>query len=117
MMSPSNTKKEILKKLRQTRKEMMSAAWTNAIRKKPVDVRREAALKLLDINDAIHELQNANLDKIRNKLIANETELLDGTANLSQALDTLNQVKKVLITAGKLLDVVAKVVKFVATPV
>ena len=115
-MSPSNTKKEILKKLRQTRKEMMFAAWTGAIRKKPVEVRREAALKLLDINDAIHELQNANLAEIRNKLIANETELLEGTANLGQALENLNQVKKVLNTVSKLLDVVAKVVKFVVTP-
>ena len=115
-MSPSNTKKEILKKLRKTRKEMMSVAWTDAIRKKPVEVRREAAFKLFDINDAIHELQNANLTKIRNKLIANETELIDGTAKLSQALDNLNQVKKILNTAGKLLNVVAKVVKFVATP-
>ena len=116
-MSPSDTKKEVLKKLRQTRKEMMSAAWLDVIGKKSVEVRREAALKLLDTNNAIHELQNNNLVKIRDKLIANETELLVGTANLGQALANLNQVKKVLNTTGKLLNVVAKVVKFVATPI
>jgi hypothetical protein len=72
-MSPSNITKETLKKLRQTRKEMMSAAWLDAIGKKSVEVRREAAFKLLDTNSAIHELQNTNLAKIRDKLIANET--------------------------------------------
>jgi|GEM_PF-1025818 len=112
-MSPNNTKKETLKKLRQTRKEMMSAAWTDAIQKKPVEVRQEAAFKLFNINNAIHELQNASLAEIGDKLIANETEMLEGTANLGHALEDLNQVEKVLNTAGKLLDVVAKVVKFV----
>lgn len=116
-MSPGNIKNETLKNLRQTRKEMMSAPWLDAINPKPVEIRREAALKLFDINNAIHELQNANLNQIRNNLIANEANLLAGTANLGQALSNLNQVKEVLNTTDKFLNVVAKVVKFVATPV
>ncbi len=113
-MSPGNTKKEILKQLRQTRNEMMSAAWIDAVREQSVEIRREAALKRADIMDAIHQLQNAELAEIRDKLIENESELLKGTAKLGQALENLEKVKKVLDTASKLLGIVARVVKFVA---
>jgi DNA repair exonuclease SbcCD ATPase subunit len=116
-MSPSSTKKEILKQLRQTRNKMMSAAWIDAVREQTGEVRREAAFKRADIMDAIHELQNTELAEIRDKLIENETELLEGIAKLGQALENLENVKKVLNAAGKLLDIVAKVVKFVAIPV
>ena len=113
-MSPGNTKKEILKQLRQTRNNMMSAAWIDAVREQSVEVRHEAALKRADIIDAIHELENAELAEIRDKLIENEAELLEGTAELGQALENLEKVKGVLDAVGKLLGVVAKVVKFVA---
>ncbi len=116
-MSPGKTRKEVLKKLRQTRNAMMSAAWTSAIRKKPVEVRREAALTIVDINDAIHVFQNRELAEIRDKLIKNKTELLEGTAKLGKALESLNRVRRILDSAGAVLGAVAKVVKFVVTHV
>jgi hypothetical protein len=116
-MSPSEVKKETLKTLRQTRNAMMTAAWMDALKKKSAEERQEAALKLLDVNSAMHELQNSVLADIRDKLIANEAALLNGIAGLGKALDNLNQVKKVINSVGKVLDVVAKVVKFVATHV
>ncbi len=114
-MNPGETKKEVLKELRQTRKDMMSAVWVDAIRKKAVDVRREAALKLADVKDAIHELQNAELAEIRDKLIENETDLLKGTERLSRARKNLTQVREVLDAAGALLETLVKVAKFVVT--
>jgi hypothetical protein len=116
-MSPGNIRKEILKQLRQTRNEMMTAAWIDAVREQPDEVRREAAFKRADIMDAIHELQNAELAEIRNKLMENENELLKSTTKLGQALENTEEVKKVLTATGKLLETVAKVVKFVAIAV
>ena len=72
-MSPGNIRKEILKQLRQTRNEMMTAAWIDAAREQPDEVRREAAFKRANIMDAIRELQNAELAEIRDKLVENET--------------------------------------------
>ena len=114
-MSPGDVKKETLKALRRTRKEMMSAAWIDALKKKSDEERRVAALKLLDVNNAIHELQNAVLADIRDKLVANEAELLKGIAGLDKALENLNQAKKVINSVSKVLDIVAKVVTFVVT--
>ena len=116
-MSPGNTKKEILKQLSQTRNAMMSAAWIDSVRKQSIEIRREAALKRADIMDAIHELQNAELAEIRDKLIENEAELLKGTVKLGEALENLEKVKRILDVAGKLLGVLSQVVKFVAIAV
>ena len=115
-MSPGNIRKEILKQLRQTRNEMMTAAWIDAVREQADEVRCDAAFKRADIMDAIHELQNAELAEIRNKLMENETELLEGVTELGQALENTEKVKEVLNATGKLLEIVTKVVKFVAIP-
>ena len=116
-MSPGKTKKEVLKQLRQTRNAMMSAAWIDSVREQSLELRREAALKRADIMDAIHELQNAELAEIRDKLIENEAELLKGTAKLGEALENLEKVKKILDAATKLLGILSQVVKFVTTAV
>lgn len=115
MSTPAKSREESLRVLRGTRRDMSSAKWLLAVKKQPKKVRREAANRLLDIEQAILALGNAKLTEIRDKLIANEQELRDGREELKKARKRLNQVKTVLGKIDRLLDAVAKVVKFVIT--
>jgi hypothetical protein len=115
MTSPSQSKKLILQELRRTRRDMLSTEWLLAVKKQPKPVRRKAAFQLLNVEQAILELGNAQLAEIRNKLIANEKDLRQGRENLEKARKKLTQVTTVLGKIEKLLGVVGKVVRFVVT--
>jgi hypothetical protein len=115
MTSPSQSKKLTLQELRRTRRDMLSAEWLLAVKKQPKSVRRKAAFQLLNVEQAILELGNAQLAEIRDKLIANEKDLRLGRENLKIARKELTQVTNVLSKIEKLLEVVGKVVKFVVT--
>lgn len=114
-MTPGKIRKETLKELRATRKSMTSAAWLLSIQKQPIEVRRDAALKLLDVEQAILALGNATLSDIRDQLVENEVELLKGRQRLEKARVRLTRVKGVLKAVGDFLAVVGKAVKFVAS--
>jgi hypothetical protein len=115
MPAPAELKDMTLKELRASRKAMMSGPWKVFIQKQPVEVRRDAALKAVDIEQAILELENADLAAIRDKLVANETDLLAGVDALARARQNLAQVQMVLEAVGTLLSIAAKIAKFVAT--
>jgi len=114
-MTPAENRKETLKQLRAARKSMISKAWLLSLKDQPEKVRREAAVELLNIEQAILELSNTTLSDIRDKLVENKADLLKGRENLEEALARLTCVKTVLKAVGDVLVVVGKVVKFVAT--
>lgn len=107
----------ILKELRATRMDMHSASWILAVTEQPDEVRREAAIRALDVQAAILELENAELEAIRDKLINNEPGLRAGIAGLSKARERLENVQDVLQKIATVLEVVGKVVVFVATKI
>ena len=115
MSTPSKSRDETLRILRGTRRDMSKAKWLMALKRQPKSVRREAAFHLLDTEQAILALGNAQLAAIRDKLIANEQNLRDGRDDLKKARENLNRVKTLLGKLSKLLDVVAKVVRFTTT--
>lgn len=115
MTAPGELKSMTLKELRAARKDMSSGPWKVSMQKQPPDVRRTAALRLADIEQAILSLGNAELAVIRDKLVANENDLLAGTGALARARANLARVQAYLEAAGQLLVIVAKVAKFVAT--
>ena len=115
MPAPGELRDMTLKELRAARKAMFSGPWKVAIQKQPLEVRRTAAHRLVDIEQAILELENADLAAIRDKLVANETDLLKGTQALAKARQNLAKVQAVLEAVGTLLAIAAKVAKFVAT--
>jgi hypothetical protein len=115
MPAPGELKSMTLKELRAARKDMLSGPWKISIKAEPPDVRRAAALRFLDIEQAILELENAALADIRDKLAENEAALLAGTKALAKARQNLAKVQAVLEAIGTLLAVAAKVAKFVAT--
>jgi hypothetical protein len=115
MPAPSELKDMTLKELRAARKAMLSGPWKVFIQKQPLEVRREAAHKAVDIEQAILELENADLAAIRDKLVENEDDLLAGVKALAKARQNLAKVQVVLEALGTLLAIAAKVAKFVAT--
>lgn len=115
MSTPAKLRDESLRVLRGTRRDMSSAKWLLAMKKQPKKVRRKAANRLLDVEQAILALGNAKLTDIRDKLTANEQELRDGREELKKARKKLNNVKTVLGKVDKVLEAVAKVIKFVIT--
>jgi hypothetical protein len=115
MPAPSELKDMTLKELRAARKAMLSGPWKVFIQKQPLEVRRDAAHKAVDIEQAILELENADLAAIRDKLVENENDLLAGVKALAKARQNLAKVQVVLEALGTLLAIAAKVAKFVAT--
>ncbi len=115
MPAPGELKSMTLKELRAARKDMLSGPWRLAIKAQPAEVRRAAALRFLDVEQAILELENAALADIRDKLAANEAALIAGTKALAKARQNLAKVQAVLEALGTLLTVAAKIAKFVAT--
>jgi len=115
MAAPSETRTETLKILRAARKDLSSAPWLLHLKRQPPEVRTEAAIKVLDTEQAILALGNAELASIRDKLIENEKDLREGKEALEEARKKLNRVKTMLSKLGAVLGTVGKVVKFVTT--
>jgi hypothetical protein len=114
-LPPFELRDGTLRELRATRAAMMSPPWTIAIRGQTAEVRREAALRLVDVQQALLELETAVLADIRDKLLENEAPLRESCDNLRRARQNLAQVRQVLGAIGKLLTVVSRVVRFAAT--
>jgi len=115
MTTPAESRKATLKELRDTRRDMSIAKWLLAVQAQPKAVRRKAAVRRLDVEQAILALGNTQLAEIRDKLIANEQALRRGRDDLEKARKKLTQVTTVLSKIDKLLEAVGKVVKFVVT--
>jgi hypothetical protein len=115
-LAPFEIRDETLKELRAMRGAMMSAPWILAMRNEPEEVRRDAALRLFEIQQAILELENTALAKFRDRLVENEAALRAGRTDLEAARQNLTQVQDVLRTVGEFLGIVARVVAFVAVP-
>ncbi len=112
MSGPAIIRENTLTTLRGTRRDMSRAKWLRAVGKKPPEVRREAALIRMDIEQALLALGNEKLASISEKLKENETSLVEGRAELILARKKLERVEKVLGSASKILEVLAKIVTF-----
>jgi hypothetical protein len=112
MATPSELRSQTLRELRAARKDMASVIFQMSLRKEPMEVQRDAALKQLATQQAILTLENAELSEIRDQLVANETELAKGIAALGKARAKLTKVAKVLDALGSVLTTAAKIAKF-----
>src|SRR5262245_15022882 len=112
MPTPVELQDMTLAQLRQVREDMMSAEWDLSMSGQPPAVKTAAAKKLVNVERAILALENADLAAIRDRLIANEADLLAGAEALSKARQNLAKVQQVLEAVGVLLSIAAKVAKF-----
>ncbi len=111
--APSTTLGATLKQLRAARKSMLSTSWTLKMAKQPPDTRRTNRRELARTNLAIRKLENKQLAEIRDKLVANETALLQGITDLEGKLQDLSKVKAVLTALTGVLNIVGRVVTLV----
>jgi hypothetical protein len=99
-----------LELLNATLLKMLSPEWDAKVQAASAEVRRQALVKLLQVQHARLVLGNAVLQDISQQLKSNEQGLLDGQKNLSDALASLASVESVLNTVGSLISVVARIV-------
>ena len=109
-MAPFEIRNSSLRALRATRKSMLSARWVLALEDEDDQTRAQAALHMLRVNHAIFKLESAQLGQIRDALLANEDELVEGTEGLREALQHLERVKSILTTITGFLNIVGRVI-------
>lgn len=110
-MTPEEIKSKTLDELYALRKDMNSAEWRLSLEAAAPDDKRRAAEALLDVQQMILALENAQLAAIRDKLIANESALAEGVVRLSRARQRLGQARDVIEAVGGLIGTAVKVVK------
>lgn len=113
MATPSETRNQTLKQLRETFLKMSSPEWDLALLGKPQEVQTEAALEYARVQRARLRLGNAQLADIRDKLVANKKDLEKGRKRVAKALSDLRKVKTVLAAVSPFLDIVGRVVALV----
>ena len=113
MAAPFQIRKETLKQVRTTFLKMSSAEWDLALMNKSDKEKKRAALEYARVQRARLRLGNAELAKIRDKLLKNEQKLEEGRTRVAKALQDLKDVKAVLGTVSSFLDVIGRVVALV----
>lgn len=113
MATPGEIRDQLLKDLRATRTQLMSAEWLSMIRDAPKSQQQAAAENLMKVQLAILDLENEALEDFRDDLTANEERLAQSTEKMMHALDQLESTAKVLTAVSDLLGVVARVVALV----
>jgi hypothetical protein len=112
MPTPAELRDNLLKEMIRLRRKMITWEWDEALDSEPDDIKKKAALAHVSIGNAVIKLQNAALKDIRDQLVANEPDLLKGTAALQAATSNIKQTKNVLDTVDKVLKTVLKIVSF-----
>lgn len=99
--------------LRDTRLAMLDMDYLLALEKLPAAEKRQAALRLSNVQLAYLKMRKAKLSSINEELKENEPDLLKGIKSLDKALKDLKKAKKVLDAAGSLLSIVGRIVSLI----
>lgn len=108
--SPSSTYASTLATLNATRASFLDPAFQESLDSATPEVRLAASRELLQVQQAILTLSNAQLSSIAAQMAENEKDLNATTKSLSQALEDLTNVVAILDAASALVKVVAKVI-------
>ncbi len=110
---PSTLYAQTLSSLVSSRTGMLSPDWIAALQQQSADTRYQASQTLLQTQQAITTLSNAALADIATEIAAEEADIQSATANLADALQTIDRVQGFLNAATDLLNVVGKIVAIV----
>ncbi len=108
-MTPGQTRKEALRVLRATRREMLTSVWIRGLRSKDLATRRRAADALLNVQSAIDVIEQAELDAISAVVVTHEAAIKRSIEKLDGALQSLNRVTTVLNATEQLLALGARI--------
>lgn len=102
-----------LEELQATRNDMLRLENKDAAKAAGVDTFDNYFDTLVRIQDAIRDLENAELLKLLQQLRTHESALREGIKDLKQARKSIGHVKTFLKVADGLLEIVGKVAKAV----
>jgi hypothetical protein len=103
----------LLSDLNSTIVRMTSLRFDALLQSGSSEDRLRAMREILAVEKARLVLGNAVLQDIAAKLKENERALIEGRANLEEAIDRLENIAKVLDTVSRFLEVIGKVVSLV----
>ena len=110
MAYPGSIRNYTVKSLQKAVVAMSSPEWEMALLDASEEEQHLAALERQRTNTARLELETAQLEAIRDKLLANEADLKQGRRDVADALADLQKVEAVLSAVTSFIDTVAKVV-------
>lgn len=102
-------KKLTLEELHATRNEMLQLENKEAAKAEGEETAKEYFSTLSAIQDAIRDLENAELTKLLQQLRSHESDLRDGIKDLKQARKNIGRVETFLKVANKVLQTVGTV--------
>ncbi len=100
--------------LQATRNQMLRLANKDAAKAAGEQAYKDYNSTLNAIQDAIRDLENAELLALLQQLRANESKLREGIKDLEGSRKNIERIEKFLEVANNVLDVVGKVLKAVA---
>ena len=112
-MDPTQTKLETVQILQEAILRMTSPEFELALLEQPDDVVKNAKRERARVQMARVILENTQLAAIRDRLVANETELREGRRRVNEAIQNLQQVQDVLGAISSFVDLVGRVVALV----
>ncbi|HEX5161923.1 MAG TPA: hypothetical protein VFV88_09380 [Steroidobacteraceae bacterium] len=110
MATPGENRDQLIRDLRATRTQLMSAEWLSMIREAPKPQRQAAADNLMKVQLALLDLETQALAAFRDQLIENEGDIAASSKRMRMALARLESTAKVLKAVGDFIGVVARVV-------
>src|SRR5438270_14075210 len=108
-MNPTDLYSTTLSALTDARTVMVSPEWQVELDKQTADQRLAASKALLKVEQAILTLSNMVLGEIATAMQANERDLTQATAALSDALADITKVQSIVQNVMSVLNVVAKI--------
>lgn len=112
-MNVSDLYAQTLSSLTAARLAMLSPEWQDALDLETPNVRLQASLKLLQVQQAIGALSNAALADIASEMTTEEEALQNATSGLNAALQSIDRVQTVISTVTGVLNTVAKIVTLI----
>lgn len=110
MPTPGENRDQLIRDLRATRTQLMSAEWLSMIREAPKPQKQSAGDSLMKVQLALLDLETQALAAFRDELVAHEAAIAASTRSMKQALAKLESTAKVLKAVSDFLGVVARVV-------
>lgn len=113
-MTPEQIQTATLDELQKAVTQMTSAEWELALEGEPQSTKTEADRTLLAAQKRRLSLENAQLEKIAEKLIENEKNLTKGKNSLDDALADLKNVQNVLDMVTDFIKIVDRILAVAA---
>jgi len=107
---PLTIKNATLRELRNSLKLMLSEEAQAASKAMSQAEKNDYAIKMMNVNAAITDLENAELGSLRDKLKSNDSQLKAGSDAVSAARKNLETLANTLRAVGELLTAVGRVV-------